>query len=232
MSSVAPLAPGTVILAPIPQGVFVPGPAPQVGPQEPLPPQQLNINTIAQPSIGQSIFPPTGNTVAGATVPPLAAASATLLSAAVPTNQVPMVESVFNQTPTTQPGVPTAPGQNEFTATYGPQIYAVVVNGLIAGTAVHSAQLAQNVWNTDIARPPISGDPTQPVPGAPEGIPIPAVEGADTVIQSLQGLAGSGQIFSQAPVPAPTPAPVPVVHVVTPSVAPQAQSRGATAKAA
>ncbi|MBV8602605.1 MAG: hypothetical protein JO359_13655 [Candidatus Eremiobacteraeota bacterium] len=222
----------SAILAPIPTGVFPPGPPIQLNQQEPLPPQQLNINTIPQPSLGATTFPPPGGTLAGATVPPLAAAGANLLTAAVPTTQVPMVESVFNQTPTTQPGLPTAPGSTEFTATYAPQIYAVVVNGIIAGTTVHSALLAQNVWSTDIARPPISGDPTQNIPGAPEGVPVPAVEGADTVIQALQGLAGSGQIFAQAPVPAPVPQAAPA-PAPTPAPAPHPVATSApVAKAA
>lgn len=155
--------------------------------------------TTVKPGFGNSVFPPTNLTLAGATQPPFARFGAGFLNAILPTNRVSQVQSAFSTATVTNPGQPAGPGTNEFSATYAPEIYAVYVNGLIAGQTVSSAALETNVYNTDIAKPPISGDPEGQIPGAPPVQPIPSPEGREQVIQALAPLAGSGQIFSSAP---------------------------------
>src|SRR5581483_2801040 len=87
--------------------------------------QQLNLSTTLKPSFGATIFPPQDQTLTGATIPPLAAFSASVLTAVLPTNQPPVVSGTFSTTPVTPPGAPQAPGQNQFAASYAPEIYAV-----------------------------------------------------------------------------------------------------------
>ena len=155
--------------------------------------QQLApLTSIAAPELGNSIFPPTGNTVAGATQPPFARIGAGFLNAILPTNGVPQVQSPFATETLGNSGAPTGLGTNAFSASYGPEIYAVYVNGLIAQGSV----LETNISSADIARPAISGDPAAPVPGAPEAVPVAAPEGTQQVIAALTPLAGSGQIFT------------------------------------
>lgn len=107
------------------------------------------------------------------------------LSAVLPTNQTPAVVS--------------APGQNAFAASYAPQIYAVYLNGLVANAGVSAAALETNTIQTDIAKPPILGDPPGPIPGLPPIQPATAPEGAQQVIAALTPLAGGTAIFSGAP---------------------------------
>ena len=200
-------------LVPAPQPVSFPAPPTSIAPQPPLPIQQLSLTTFPQPALGNTIFPPTEQTSAGATIPPLAAFGGAFLSSVLPTNQAPQVTSPLSQVSTMIPGLPTAPGSNAFSARYAPQIYAVFLNGLVAGQLVSSTALETNLVTTDIARPPISGDPGAAIPGLPPVTPVPAPEGTGQVIASLTPLAGSGTIFSDgsatAPTPPPPPAPAP-----------------------
>ena len=165
-----------------------------------VPTQQLTpLFTSSPAGLNNATFPPPSATLAGATQPPFARFGAGFLNAILPTQQVSQVQSPFATATVSNPGIPTAPGTNAFSASYAPEIYAVYVNGLIAGRTVASAQLATNTYNVDIARPPISGDPAAPIPGAPPSQPIPVPEGVSAVIAAIAPLAGSGQIFSSAP---------------------------------
>ena len=85
--------------------------------------------------LGNSIFPPTANTLAGATQPPLARFAGGFLTSVLPTNGVSRVQSPFT-TETIQSADATGIGTNTFSASYGPEIYAVYVNGIIARGAV------------------------------------------------------------------------------------------------
>lgn len=162
--------------------------------------QQLSpLFATASPMLSNATFPPSGSTLSGATQPPFARFGAGFLNAVLPTNGAAQVQSAFSSATIATPGGPTSPGSNAFAASYAPEIYAVYVNGLIAGTTVASAGLATDVFHTDIAQPPISGDPANQIPGAPPSQPIPAAEGVQQVIAAIAPLAGSGQILSSAP---------------------------------
>ena len=197
----------TAILAPIPQPVSFPGPPNPAASNPPLPPQQL-ANTSAQTSIGATFFPPSSDVLTGGDHTSFAQLGGTFLSSVLPTNQVPQVESVFNQTSTTSPTAQTGVG-NDFVATYAPQIYAVVLNGLVANSAIPAVAVPASRATPDIANPPIAGDPTPVLPGLPPVPTAPPLDGTDQVIQALQPLAGSGAIFSAVPASPPTPAPPP-----------------------
>lgn len=160
---------------------------------------QLTFSSTTPPHFGALIFPPQDTTLAGSTQPPLAKFGAGFLSALLPTNQTPAVSSIFSSTQSTSPGVPTAPGQNQFAASYAPQIYAVYLNGLVANAGVSSAALETNTYSTDIAKPAILGDPPGPIAGLPPIQPVAAPEGAQQVIAALTPLAGGTAIFSGAP---------------------------------
>jgi hypothetical protein len=163
----------------------------------------LNLTTYPQPSIGATQFPPLENTLAGSSSSGLIG---TLLRAALPTQQAPQVVSPISQIPAQNPiAFNGTPGDNPFVATYTPQIYSVVLNGLIAGAAVTSIALETNISTQDIAQPHISGDPPAPLPGLPPVQPVP-----DNVIAALIPLAGGsgGPILTPAaPAPPPSPAP-------------------------
>lgn len=163
-----------------------------------LTPQQLTLTTTGKAMLGASTFPPQGLTLAGATVPPLAAFGASFLNAVLPTNQTSQVLSPFSPTPAGNPGQPTNAGENTFAASYAPEVYAVYLNGLVANAGVNSAALETNTYNTDVAQPPISGDPGSAVPGAPPVQPVPAAEGTQQVIAAISQLAGNGAIFSSS----------------------------------
>ena len=188
-------APASVsTLAPAPSFVPVTSSVSQILP--PLPNQQLNLLTFARSGLGAGTFPPLAQTAAGAAFPPLAAESGALLAATLPTNQ-PVVEvSPITHATVSAPGLPAAPGQNQFAAVYGPQIYAVFLNGLIAQTAV-----------TASPPPPIGSHMSVNDPVA-----------AAKTVASLAALAGTGAILSSAPArtaaastaAAPTPAAPPV----------------------
>ena len=185
----------------------------------------LGFTNLVQPSLGTTQFPPAINQLPGGDHTALAHFGANFLNAVLPTERAQQVVSVFDQTPTTPPGQQTGVG-NDFVASYAPQIYAVFLNGLVANTAI---PVAASRATPDLARPPISGDPTPELPGLPPVPTVPPLEGTDPVIAALQPLAGSGAIFSSVPtaVPAsaPTPAPVPVPQTAT-------ASSGAARKAA
>ena len=167
-----------------------------------VPTQQLAAAfTMRQPSLGNSVFPPLGSTLATALVPPIARFGAGFLSAALPTFQTGQVQSVFATQTVTSPFSPSGAGENAFTASYAPQVYAVYINGFIA-SSVASASLATDVFHVDIAQPPISGDPPAQVPGAPPVQPVSAPEGTQQVIAAVGRLAGSGQILTSTPAPA------------------------------
>ena len=104
-----------------------------------VPTQQLaSLSTIDVSALGNTNFPPVGNTEAGATQPPFARFGAGFLNAILPTNGVAQIQSPFASETIAQPGSPTSPGSNAFSATYAPEIYAVVVNGLVAQASVNS----------------------------------------------------------------------------------------------
>jgi hypothetical protein len=164
----------------------------------------LPLAQIARPALGSTVFPPEASTLAGATQPPFARFGAGFLTAVLPTFQPARVQTPFTTAVLGNPGLPNAPGENAFAASYAPEIYAVYVNGLIARQTVPSAALETNLYRVDVARPPLSGDPEPPLPGAPPVRPIPAVQ---QVIAALGPLAGSGTIFgSSAPAPQPAQA--------------------------
>ncbi|MGH7659455.1 MAG: hypothetical protein ACRENA_00880 [Vulcanimicrobiaceae bacterium] len=162
--------------------------------------QQLTLTSFTPPHLGALIFPPQDSTLAGATMPPLARFGAAFLSSVLPTNQPQAVSSTLSQVPASTAGQPTSFGENAFAASYSPQIYAVYLNGLVANAGVSSAALETNTYNTDIAKPPILGDPPGPLPGLPPIQPVAAPEGAQQVIAALTPLAGGKAIFSGAPV--------------------------------
>lgn len=81
-------------------------------------------------------------------------------------------------------------GSSQFAASYPPQIYAVYLNGITAGTSSPMV-LESDVYASVLAQP---GD-------APPEIPsLPPIEGSQQVIHALTPLAGSGRIFTGAPV--------------------------------
>jgi hypothetical protein len=89
-----------------------------------------------------------------------------------------------------------APATQEiFAASYAPPIYAVFLNGLVA-----SAMLEPNLSYIQLAHPPIWGSPVPQIPGLPPIQALPPVDWVPQVIAALTPLAGSGQIFSVAPV--------------------------------
>lgn len=185
--------------------------------QQPLQAQQLNLTSFPRAALGNSLFPPPGQTVSGASASPLAAFGAQFLSSVLPTNRSPVVASPITNAPSSIPGLPTAPGSNQFAAQYSPQIYSVFLNGLVAGTTVQAAALQVPLFNPDIARPRLIGDPPPAIPGLPPILPYgPSPAGTGQVIAALQPLAGSSSIFGgaapaakSAPAPAPAPPPTP-----------------------
>jgi hypothetical protein len=165
-----------------------------------VPTQQLTaISTMSQPMLGNAVFPPLGSTLASAMQPPIAKFGAGFLGAVLPTFQTPQVQSPFTNETIATPGLPSAPGENEFAASYAPQIYAVYLNGFIANASIASTSLATDLFHVDVAQPPISGDPQAPVPGLPPIQPVPGAEGTQQVVAAVGRLAGSGAILSSAP---------------------------------
>lgn len=80
---------------------------------------------------------------------------------------------------------------SQFAASYPAQIYAVYLNGLTAGASSPSV-LETDVYASALTEP---GE-------APPAIPtLPPIEGSQQVIHALTPLAGSGRIFTGAPVP-------------------------------
>ena len=192
--------------------------------QQPLQTQQLNLTSFPQPALGNTLFPPPQLTAAGGGATPLAAFGAQFLSSVLPTNRSPVVSSPLGQAPSTIPGLPSAPGGNQFAAQYSPQIYSVVLNGLLSTTTVQSATLVTPLANPNIARPTLIGNTVPEVPGLPPIQPLgPSPAGTGQVIASLRPLAGSGSIFGGAApapqAPAPAPAPAPVKTTATPAPA-------------
>ena len=93
------------------------------------------------------------------------------------------------------PSVYTVPAQSsaspsQFAASYPPQVYAVYLNGL------SSAVSSPSVLETDVYASAVS-EPGQAPPEIPS---LPPIDGSQQVIQALTSLAGSGRIFTGAPV--------------------------------
>jgi hypothetical protein len=83
-----------------------------------------------------------------------------------------------------------SPSPSQFSASYPSQVYAVYLNGLTSGATTPSV-LESDVYASVLAQP---GD-------APPEIPsLPPIYGTQQVIQALTPLAGSGKIFTGAPV--------------------------------
>ena len=151
--------------------------------------QQIDLTLAPLHGFAAATFPPPASTAAGATFPPLAAESAALLRAVLPTNQPAVLASPLSSTRLGALG-PSAPGENRFAATYGPQIYAVFLNGLVASTLATSAIAAG----------------TGPRLGAEMSLaaePVSESESTAKATASLTALAGTGSIFA---LPAPPPA--------------------------
>jgi|SRR5579863_1519002 len=101
-----------------------------------------------------------------------------------PTRIAPVSASVF-----TVPAQSSA-SPSQFAASYPPQVYAVYLNGISSGIATPS------VLETDVYASAVS----QPGDAPPEIPSLPPIDGSEQVIQALTPLAGSGRIFTGAPV--------------------------------